>query len=452
MDNFNFAVRALKRKENVEQNLKIYLDSTDSRVSCYAFVNLALHAVSLAQAFEDGVFEGEGFRETALLLKALSSGELPDPEAIRALREENISRMQRITDDVDIYTVCEYLVNRLEYRYRKDAGLPEGYSDQAFASELLTFLSNQKDEAQNLYTLRFVEQLPIRMTRNRFLELLSERLTAYRENDRNSFDEIMLLLRSASGINEASDESLRSLNEALSHTPSKEFTEEVYRTSYNLLMEISQELNSGIDSYQLLQEVLNDLLALVLTWHESDDFKYAEHCRIIINGAAEVLLSEADRVSDEAFDACGKLEGLPEVYIYKFREALGFWDDFLQRFLFSIRSHGFLERFENLRQAELLLSNSLFAPLKAQRQPEMTPEYFESTVREFLEKLSAKLSDVSIFYGRAVMARVFSILPPHFASQEELETYLYDSLRSCTDEAEKAGTVDLLKQIMAELA
>ena len=450
MDNLNASIRALRSKDNIEANLKEYLKCSEERIMNYALVNLALHCVSLAEASLEGFSGNEDITEEAGLLALLGEGSCPDTEKIRAARDKNTARMQRLTDDVDIYAVNEYVLNRLEHRFRGDQDPGDDYTDQGMTDELLRFLASKKDEAQNLYTVRLIEQLPVRMTRNRFLEIIAERLTVYRDNDQASFDEIMMLLRSAACLKEADNEELRSLSQALSSLKDADTDEKVYTAAFNSLTEISVSLNGKIDFFQLLQEVLNDLLAVSLTGQYINSVKQKDICLNIVREAAEVLLKTRDSLSMEAINGCGKLEGLPEENIFLFREAQGFRNELMQRYLMNIRSHGFKKDFEVLRQAELLLSGSYFADLEEKENDDLSPEYFNRTVAEFLQAMNEKLSGVSRRYMRSLMARVFTVLPPHFDTQEALETYIYDSLRSCNDIAEKTGCVELLHQIMAE--
>ena len=452
MDDLNSVLRALRRKENAEENLNRYADITESRIMNYALVNLALHAVSLAEACMEGFVRGEDLSPSADLLRELSLGNRPDTERIRLLRDENILRMKQLTDDVDIYSVNEYMLNRIEHRFNAPFSLEADYTDQKMTDDLLLFLSHQKDEAQNLYTVRFIEQLPVRMTKNRFLEILSERLTVYKDNDRASFDDIMTTLRSAALLKGAASESLKNLSDALSGTPVDQIDEKSYRTSFNLMTEISAELNEKIDLFQILEEVLNDLFAVALCFDRLDDVRVKEHCLFIIGDAAKVLLNEQDSVSEETFSACENLEGLPEETIFPFKEALGNREDLEDRFLFTMKNEDLDRRFEVLRVCELLLSNSLYAPLEKTADLEMTPAYYRSEVEEFLTSLMERFSGMNRQYQRAVMARVFSVLPPHFTAQEELETYIFDSLAGCRDTAEKLGVIEILQQIMEETA
>ena len=77
--------------------------------------------------------------------------------------------------------------------------------------------------------------------------------------------QIMMLLRSAACLKDADNEELRALSEALSSLKDAETDENIYTAAFNTLSEISVSLNGKIDFFQLMQEVLNDLLAVSLT-------------------------------------------------------------------------------------------------------------------------------------------------------------------------------------------
>ena len=187
-----------------------------------------------------------------------------------------------------------------------------------------------------------------------------------------------------------------------------------------------------------------------LSYTGSIDFPEKETCLFIIQDAASVLLGEKDSVSEESYASCMRLEGLPETFLSSYHETEGYETDVLSRYPRELETFGLVGGMGDILKLSRLLSNSLYASLEAEENTELSEESYIGTVGTYLKAVREKLDHVTIPYGRAVMARIFTQLPPRFTSQEELETYIYDSLRSCSDAAEKKGTVELLHQIMEE--
>lgn len=450
MSDFHSIIRSLKSRDHVEENLNAYIQEVKNRAGRFALVDLSLKALALAEILSEKPKQTEALISCGKEMKKLSDGICPDRKVLEELRDDNIRHMQRLTDDVDVYSTNEYLLNRIEHRFKDTDPLPESYSDQNMVEELLKFISLKSDEEQNLYTAKMIEQLPVRMTRLRFLEVVAQRLSIYRGNDKNSFDEIMMMLRSASLLKETGHPMLSDITTALSETPVKEMNDKVYDSAFNILSEVSSELSGDIDLYQLYQEVLNDLLASAVCFDAVKDLEISEDCRKILSGCADVLLNESDEVSEELYDACTVLEGHPEEYLMQFKETEGFETDVLSRYPREIDNYGLVESIGDIQTLTRLLSNSLYASLAIPENEDLDPAYFNQVTSEYLKAVKDKLDHVTIPYARALMARVFTVLPPHFSSQEELETYIYDSLRSCNDAAEKKGTIELLHQIMEE--
>ena len=129
---------------------------------------LALNIPTLLYA-EDGeegaaerIFSGlrEPVREIALAVSG--HGEIPAEakEKVFALREENTEKMRQLSVYADRFVIDEYILNRLEHRFDYFA-LPEDYSDEAFAGQILEALSAQKDQTARQPLLLAVLEQPL---------------------------------------------------------------------------------------------------------------------------------------------------------------------------------------------------------------------------------------------------------------------------------------------------
>ena len=67
-----------------------------------------------------------------------------------------------------------------------------------------------------------------------------------------------------------------------------------------------------------------------------------------------------------------------------------------------------------------------------------------------MEKTQTFLSDKPRAVKRAVMSVIIASLPTFFNNIEELQDYIYSSLESCRDKAEKTAVVELINMIISE--
>ena len=109
------------------------------------------------------------------------------------LRREVIDRMDVLTAYVDRFVVYEYVLNRIQYRFDDMETMP---SDGVFAQDLLQFIFGSRDNAVISDNIRFaVGQLPMRMTRSRYFDLIKESLSLYKDADKSSLDGFLYMFR-----------------------------------------------------------------------------------------------------------------------------------------------------------------------------------------------------------------------------------------------------------------
>lgn len=94
-------------------------------------------------------------------------------EKLLSLRGEIVDKMQVLTAYVDCFVVYEYILNRVQYRF-DDMELMPG--DGVFAQDLVNFIFSSEDNTVISDKIRFaVGQLPMRMTRQHYFDLVRDR-------------------------------------------------------------------------------------------------------------------------------------------------------------------------------------------------------------------------------------------------------------------------------------
>jgi len=445
---FHKAVRELKSKTNVEDNLKFYFDCVKEKAFDYAQVNFAFELLTLADSKVD-LEKSIHADVVKQFLELISKGDEVSFDALNALRTENRNHMESVTKAVDQFTMLEYVLNRIEHQYVMPKSLDFGYSDLDKTDELLKFLGNFEQDAQNMYIMQILEQLPVRMTKNRFYETVSDRLSIYKEGDVSSFKAMVDSVKSAAGLTEDqcaySGELVQIFND-LSTADLKTLPKKDYDAFVNKLAVIGEALNQDMDFGSSIQQLLNHYVAVVLSGNTAD---LNEACKTIVDASMEAFNGNLEALAD-GYDACTSLEGKLEETERDLTDVMQVADEIAESFAGQFET--FEKDFERLHQLSLLCSNSLFADIDGSDLKvdfkTVDQTLFDEVVLELNKAFAALFATVSKPFVRATMARVFSLLPPRFHSQEELETFIYESLAACTDEAEKIGCLEVIENIM----
>ena len=103
-----------------------------------------------------------------------------------------------------------------------------------------------------------------------------------------------------------------------------------------------------------------------------------------------------------------------------------------------------------LKKVSLLQSGSDFVELEKDKSSEEVPQdlYADEVCESLIDDLKTFFESASVPVRRAVMATLLSQLPVFFNNTDEIQNYINVSLMQCTDEAEAAATVEVLKLII----
>lgn len=452
-------IRKIRSRTALRENLSAYLFTAKRDAARLSYTDLSLHAVSLYEDYLKDEADLYGKSEVFEALSDYRKGQLSLSRCIE-IRKMNAERMQTVSCAIDRYTLSEYLLNRIEHRFTGERELPEDYADLAFSEEIMGFFSQKKDEARGLAAAEILAELPVRMTKERFLEIMINRLGIYRSSDTLAFDNILSQLQSAAGIGaDASDyDPMRELTEILGLFRSKnagDFTEEEYFDLQKRLLHISVQLNQDSERAALIAAVLNNLEALLLSGAVPQDTPEYESTGLILEKTvlmAEKLPENDPEMHGAALDLCRDLEGHLEDALETYLESISFAEDLSNRFSSEIAEYGLQQDFEDLLMIRDLRSESTYPEERSEREEPapLDTETFDRKVRSMLSELSDVFSQSKRTYIRAVMGRMLSVLPPVFTSAEELENYIYAALSGCRDTAEKLGCIELIRKLMEQ--
>ena len=220
------------------------------------------------------------------------------------------------------------------------------------------------------------------------------------------------------------------------------------------LAESAAEITADSERLKETAGVLNSLEALALSMPLQDNPEREFAAKIIEKTMemAAVLPAQDERALAETMELCRGIEGHFEDASEQFRTDSAFLEDLRNRYEKDLADMDLLADYDALGMIEDLHSDSLFAPEKEDRSTpaDLTEEEFEEGTVSLVEALLRVFSESSRSYTRAVMAKVFTVLPPVLKTSEALENYIFASLSSCSDTEEKLGCIEIIRNLMEQ--
>ena len=409
---------------------------------CLSMINLVFRYTALAEFLSAHPVSdtGDSFENRIhhmnVLIRRYFSAEAPvDPDEAEELRKENVADMEDLTALTDVFQADEYVLNRLEYGLKDYVGTD--YTDGELTDLLIAYFSRIPKEIQNEAIISVIEQLPIRMTKNRFLDLLKERMGIYRGGDLSVFKARLQMLLTVAGAHKKDLFTLMDMpaDHVLSAPELKVSTEEEFDVLSDSLSVSGELLDLRMDLASSIQDTLNSFEAVLIS-AENDlpYFELEEECRTLILQICEIIEAEDYAHPELIYESLHVFEGYPERYAQEISP------------LFSETCSD-----EQMYSLSVLMSSSPFALLqKGSVEETLSDSEFRLLYKEFSDTVSSRLSSVNRTYARALMGRMNAMIPPRFTSQEELENYILNSLSGCTNNAERAAVTKLLEELMKE--
>ena len=393
----------------------------------------------------------------APLMQALSDGmevSAETTDAILAVRDSNIRHMHLLSAFADRFTVFEYVLNRLEHRFSGKT-LPDGYDDADKTQEILNLLSAITDQAARQSTvIQLIEQLPMRMTKKRFFQVIADGLDVYKGSERQTVEDLLFMVRTAALMEEPDgmSEDYAALYRIAGELTQADYTtldEAGYEKLYQTVSIGMKELNRQMDLVMLLQDLINETAVLALTSDVEASDESVEISIPFITCSIEAAKQKRP-LTEDAYAGFEQLEGIQEAASSRFLELSAAADEFSQAYQDDIRKLDMEQTFVVLEQLSRLLSSSRFASVSAaETLTEPADEAYLNAVKASLQKdLSEQLKKLPKLMSRAVMAKVLTMFPLFIREYQELESYIAGSLSSCTDEAEKVACLEILDDLL----
>ncbi len=453
------------KNKNIDDSLKAYYGGFMEINNKYANIRLAMNYYTYYTmvAEDDGILESEnmsGIAQINSIIEHMAEGRekyrISDIQKLEELRNRIIEKVQDLTCYVDKVNIYEHALNRVEYRFREQE-LPSWYSDETITRLLMQFILEDEDNmAINRKISRVIGQLPIRFTKNKFYELLSNGISIYKGGTKESFRDFLYMLKTTSMLEETPTMELNypyleEISETFRNIKFKTISNEEYKEMRYNITEVSDYIENSMNSNMMIQEIINDLLIVLYTIEYQAQDNILKACTEIIKDTNLLFLGKVSPKSvEELEDMFVMLEGIQEE-LYPKLSSYDVTEQIKDNYMEQVQQLGLTEEYSVVFRLPGLNSDSMFVELDRKADNSEADEGYIEREQEKLFAKYAKLFDENEkMIQRAVMSAAISELPVFFNNISELQDFIYDTLSLCTDKSEKLACIEILNGIMEE--
>ncbi|MBQ3665108.1 MAG: hypothetical protein II919_03265 [Lachnospiraceae bacterium] len=469
-------ISEINKKINLEMNLPAYAEYMMNLYNRRAAVEFAMDYYTY-----QGMFKEQAVNDTLLAatkqLNEIIREYIMEPamdqkretgiNKIDTLRNNVYNRVEVLTAFADIFARYEYVTNRCEYLFR-EPDVNKKYNDEDFTREIMQYIFADEDNAAiNSKISEMIGELPLRMTKNKFFEILSDGMSVYSKTDQVTIDDFLYDIRTSSMLELPKDmEQYRDLYEIYREVKNVNFSEideQTFLDTESKLRFAGDFIEKETNIYMMLAGLINKayvmMIALPYADNTTDEMKNA--ISIIAKINENFYHNEDMTLEEEITERFIFMEGIPEELQGIIQSVEYVLDHIRSDYTDVVKNIMADKMYQGLFICEKLMSDSLFIDLAGEYQifdekdvqkPDDDMDDIEKYLNQKRDNLIAELME---FFknnqkqvNRSVMSLILSRLPVFFNNITEIQDYIYYSLSNCTNKAEKAACIEILKSLM----
>lgn len=446
-----------------EKNLYDYATTLSGNYKCSSLIEIVMEYMTLYEMWAENLnpyisvaddesrIVHEAVRKIA---KGVSIHDMTD--VFFKARDTIIKKMQVVTAYVDRFLIYEHVLNRIEFKYtlteteRKEE--LSAWNKEQYVGDLLKYIFEYEDNVVvNDRVHDILEQLPVRMARSKFLELVKNSIRLYKDSDKHSLDGYVYMLRTSAMIYEPEEMDIyftefKELLDELSVVDFTDIGEEYFIILQEKINNTSHKLQDISDVYMVFQKLINMLYSYAI--NEDCDYDEDE-----ITICSDVLMKLSDAFDDDAekeMDSSVLLGGLEGSMEKLYDEKLlleSILDDVMLSFGQIIDKENLKSVYDGLKLSQTLFSTSLFAELGEIIEEPVTSEYLNEVSDILTEDLLEIIRKSKRPVIRAIMASTISKLPTFFSNSKEVMDYIQNAFSQCSDDVEFISSIRLLDEL-----
>ena len=454
----------IQRDKDLDKNLPLFMDNMKQQYNYYSAVKLSMNYYTMREMVAENSKAGDAAKEYfmelgSILGKCFIENDRASDEMladVSKIRKDIEQRMQVLTSFTDGYEIYEYILNRLEAGIK--GTIHEGLSPEQLSAKIFNYIFSENDTVVINSKLQLVmSQLPVRMTKNKFYDVVTNTLEIYKGGDKRALNDFVDMLRKTALLDKPSGfcdiyPELYETYELLRSADYKNMAADKYDMLTDRLSLAAEFIEAESTMYILLQEIVNDIYAVLLT----DDMRDKNIEKPAYKAAFNIISicmndSEADSVDERVMDYFVSIEGVQEDIYENLMIFEAAAEDILTDKAKKIDESGLKAQSDKIKILQKLVSTSLFASLDPDGENEMEgadTEDIASLRKSLTEELSACFSENQMPVNRSIMSKLFSAMPIFFNTQQEIKDYLDYVLCGCSDKSELTACNKLLCELM----
>ena len=307
MKNLGYIASEITKGKNLSDNLVKYGKGLSSLYNGLAYIKMSMNYYTILNMIKDNEIDDELFLEMfqgvneIIEISSIDSAVASEDvltDKISSLRNRLIAIMESITDYVDKFKIYEYVLNRVEYRF-KDDELDEEYYNTYMTNDIMHYILSDKDNVSiNGRISEMVGQLPIRMSKARFYDHIKDAFTLYHGAQKQTIDDFYYSLSTSAMLKDADKDSMffKDMNDfyvTLKNADYKNLDSSEYTRLRGALDIATEKMNNAADIYVLLAQIINDLYTIIL----SDNNTIGDNTEV--NVAKDIILKSKSLFEDE---------------------------------------------------------------------------------------------------------------------------------------------------------
>lgn len=463
---FKILVTDINREKEPEVKLPEYAAMLNNQYNCYATVKTSMNYYTMREMLSGQDKNSDAVRYfnllTGLIKKHIVGREAVEDKAVETVRQlrANVEhKMKNLTAYADGYEIYEYILNRIE------AGIKGGVEQidvEQLSTRLFRYVFSENDAVViNSKLQLLMAQLPVRMTKNKFYDIVTNTLSIYKGGETSSVDEFADMLRAAVLIRkpkgfETEYPFLYHVYCDLREADYKDMREDTFDSLRERLSRAAAVINQDVSVYMLLQEIINDTYTMLLTVGQA----YEENMKVSGYKAAISILDACascesmEEAAESMFSEFMHIEGVQEDVYENVMILEAAFDDIRQRYETLIDSLALQDSFARLSVVSRLLSTSLFVDLDRDYGQEAGETADSAYIMKLRDALTAELANA--FEGkdrrvvRSMMSKLLASMPIFMNSQQEIKDYFDYVLENCKDDSELTACSKLVNELMED--
>jgi len=456
----------ITRKNELDTNIKNYSELLANQYNHYSTVKVSMNYYTMKEV----ILEQEDKKTdlckyfdivSELIKKHVIDRQQVDEKALEGISQirDNIEyKMKNLTAFTDGYEIYEYILNRIEYGIKNET---EEVDIEQLSAKMFQYVFSENDTVVvNSKLQLLMSQLPVRMTKNKFYDVVANTLSIYKGGEVTSVNDFADMIRTAVLIKrpkgfENEYPYLYHVFTDLEQADYKNMNIDTFNDLTDRLSKAVAIITNEVSAYMLLQEIVNDIYTILLTVDKAYDLNmgqagYKQAIQII---KACYEADDMEYLPEELMPQFMSIEGVQEDSYENVIVLEASFDDIKNGNIDLIKELDLDKEFDKLDMISKLLSTSLFIDLNksATSDGEIADSLYINDLKQVLtNELKELFTDKDRIVTRSIMCKVLASMPIFLNTQQEIKNYFDYVLSNCKDDSELTACKKLVLEIIEE--